>query len=135
MWLMKTEPETYSWDDLVKEKGTAWTGVRNYTARIHLRAMKKGDRALIYHSVGPKEIVGIVEIVRTFYPDPADPGGKFGMVDVAPVMPVKTPVTLTEMKGTAELAGMSLLRQSRLSVCPVSEAEWGVICRMAGIAA
>ena len=94
-----------------------------------------GDRAFFYHSNEGKEIVGIVEIVRTFYPDPADPGGKFGMVDVAPVMPVKTPVTLTEMKGTPDLAGMSLLRQSRLSVCPISDAEWGVICGMAGIAA
>jgi predicted RNA-binding protein with PUA-like domain len=96
--------------------------------------MKQGDRAFFYHSNEGKEIVGVVEIVRPFYPDPADAGGKFGMVDVAPVMPVKRPVTLTEMKATPELAGMSLLRQSRLSVCPVSDQEWGVICRMAGIA-
>jgi predicted RNA-binding protein with PUA-like domain len=109
--------------------------VRNFQAANNLKAMQAGDRAFFYHSNEGKEIVGVVKIVRTFYPDPADPGGKFGMVDVAPVMPVKRAVALTEMKGMAELAGMALLRQSRLSVCPVSEAEWGVICRMAGIAA
>ena len=98
-----------------------------------MRAMKQGDRAFFYHSNEGKEIVGIVEIVTAFYPDPADPGGKFGMVDVEPVMPVKQPVTLAEMKADPELAGMALLRQSRLSVCPVTDREWAVVCKMAGV--
>jgi predicted RNA-binding protein with PUA-like domain len=94
-----------------------------------------GDRAFFYHSNEGREIVGVVEIVRTFYPNPDDPAGKFGMVDVAPVMPVKTPVGLTQMKNVPALAAMALLRQSRLSVCPVSEEEWTIVCRMAGIGA
>jgi predicted RNA-binding protein with PUA-like domain len=97
--------------------------------------MKPGDRAFFYHSNEGKDIVGVIEIVRSFYPDPGDSSGKFGMVDVAPVMPVKQPVSLAEMKTVPELAGFSLLRQSRLSVCPVSDAEWAVICRMAGVPA
>jgi predicted RNA-binding protein with PUA-like domain len=133
-WLLKSEPVKYPWEQMVKDGRTHWDGVRNFQAANNLKAMQEGDRAFFYHSNEGKEIVGIVEIVRPFYPDPADPGGKFGMVDVAPVMPVKRPVTLTEMKGTPGLASMALLRQSRLSVCPVSEAEWGVICRMAGVA-
>ena len=133
-WLLKSEPAKYSWDQMVKDGRTHWDGVRNFQAANNLRAMKAGDRAFFYHSNEGKDIVGIVEIVRTFYPDPADPGGKFGMVDVAPVMPVKRPVGLSEMKGVPELASMALLRQSRLSVCPVSEEEWGVVCRMAGVA-
>jgi predicted RNA-binding protein with PUA-like domain len=133
-WLVKSEPVKYPWEQLVKDGRTHWDGVRNFQAANNLKAMKNGDRAFFYHSNEGKEIVGVVEIVRPFYPDPADPGGKFGMVDVAPVMPVKRTVTLTEMKATPELSGMSLLRQSRLSVCPVSDQEWGVICRMAGIA-
>lgn len=134
-WLLKSEPTKYSWDRMVADGRTHWDGVRNAQATINLKAMANGDRAFFYHSNEGKDIVGIVEIVRTFYPDPADPSGKFGMVDVAPVMPVKQKVSLTEMRGVPELAGFSLLRQSRLSVCPVSEAEWQVICRMAGIAA
>ena len=104
-------------------------------AANNLRAMHPGDRAFFYHSNEGKDIVGVVEIARAFYPDPSDPTGKFGMVDVAPVMPVKTPVALAEMRTVPELTGFSLLRQSRLSVCPVSDAEWSVICRMAGISA
>ena len=130
-WLVKSEPAKYSWDRLVADGRTHWDGVRNFQAANNLRAMKAGDRAFFYHSNEGKDIVGIVEIVRTFYPDASDPSGKFGMVDVAPVMPVKRPVSLAEMKGVPELAGMALLRQSRLSVCPVSEAEWRTICRMA----
>jgi predicted RNA-binding protein with PUA-like domain len=95
--------------------------------------MKQGDRAFFYHSNEGKEIVGIVEIARPFYPDPADPGGKFGLVDVAAVAPVNKPVSLADMKRVPALAGMALLRQSRLSVCPVSDSEWRVICDMAGI--
>ena len=134
-WLLKSEPASYSWDQLVADRRTHWNGVRNFQAANNLRAMKNGDRAFFYHSNEGKDIVGVVEIVRPFYPDPSDASGKFGMVDVAPVMPVKQPVSLAEMKGVPELAGMSLLRQSRLSVCPVSDAEWAVICRMAGVAA
>jgi len=134
-WLLKSEPAKYSWEQMVKDGRTHWDGVRNFQAANNLKAMKAGDRAFFYHSNEGKDIVGIIEIVRTFYPDPGDPGGKFGMVDVAPVMPVKTPVGLSEMKGVPELANMALLRQSRLSVCPVSEPEWRTICRMAGVSA
>lgn len=131
-WLLKSEPAKYSWDQMVADGRTHWDGVRNFQAANNLRAMQQGDRAFFYHSNEGKEIVGVVEIVRPFYPDPGDPGGKFGMVDVAPVMPVKKPVGLADMKGVPELAGMALLRQSRLSVCPVSDAEWQIVCRMAG---
>ena len=132
-WLLKSEPASYSWDQMVADGRTHWNGVRNFQAANNLRAMKEGDRAFFYHSNEGKDIVGIVEIVRTFYPDPSDPSGKFGMVDVVPVKPVNRPVDLAEMKGVPELAGMSLLRQSRLSVCPVSDKEWALICGMAGV--
>ena len=134
-WLLKSEPASYSWDQLVKDGRTHWNGVRNFQAANNLRAMKPGERAFFYHSNEGKDIVGVIEIARGFYPDPSDASGKFGMVDVAPVMPVKRPVSLAEMKTVPELAGFSLLRQSRLSVCPVSDAEWAVLCRMAGIPA
>jgi predicted RNA-binding protein with PUA-like domain len=132
-WLLKSEPVKYSWDQMVRDKRTHWDGIRNFQAANNLRAMKAGDRAFFYHSNEGKEIVGVVEVVKTAYPDPGDPSGKFVMVDVAPVAPVKRPVTLAEMKGMPELAGFSLLRQSRLSVCPVSEKEWATICEKAGI--
>jgi predicted RNA-binding protein with PUA-like domain len=134
-WLLKSEPTKYSWEQMVKDGRTNWDGVRNAQATNNLRGMKVGDRAFFYHSNQGKEIVGIVEIVRPFYPDPKDPGGKLGMVDVKAVMPVKKPVGLAEMKRVPELAGMALLRQSRLSVCPVSSEEWASVCRMAEIAA
>jgi predicted RNA-binding protein with PUA-like domain len=134
-WLLKSEPTKYSWQQMVEDGRTHWDGVRNFQAANNLRAMLQGDRAFFYHSNEGKEIVGVVEIVRPFYPDPADPGGKFGMVDVAPVEPAKTAVGLAEMKTIPELAGMALLRQSRLSVCPVTPAEWRLICQKAGIAA
>jgi predicted RNA-binding protein with PUA-like domain len=133
-WLLKSEPVKYPWAQMVEDKRTHWDGIRNFQAANNLRAMQVGDRAFFYHSNEGKEIVGVVEIVRTAYPDPGDPSGKFVMVDVAPVMPVNRPVTLAEMKDMPELSGFSLLRQSRLSVCPVSAAEWAVLCRMAGIA-
>ena len=115
-WLLKSEPAKYSWDQMMKDGRTHWDGVRNFQALGNLRAMQAGDRAFFYHSNDGKEIVGIVEIVRPFYPDPGDPSGRFGMVDVAPVTAVKKPVGLAVMKGVPELAGMALLRQSRLSV-------------------
>jgi predicted RNA-binding protein with PUA-like domain len=132
-WLLKSEPAKYSWDQMVKDKRTHWDGVRNFQAANNLRAMKKGDRAFFYHSNEGKEIVGVVEIVKPFYPDPGDASGKFGLIDVAPIAPAKRPVTLAEMKQVPELAGMALLRQSRLSVSPVSDREWQVICRIGDI--
>jgi predicted RNA-binding protein with PUA-like domain len=130
-WLLKSEPAKYSWEQMVKDGRTHWDGVRNFQAANNLRAMKEGDRAFFYHSNEGKEVVGIVEIARPFYPDPGDASGKFGMVDVKPVKPVKKSVSLAAMKGVPELQNFSLLRQSRLSVCPVSEAEWRTVCRMA----
>jgi predicted RNA-binding protein with PUA-like domain len=133
-WLLKSEPAKYPWEQMVKDGRTHWDGVRNFQAANNLRAMKEGDQAFFYHSNEGKEIVGIVKIVRPFYPDPTDATGKFGMIDVAPVRPLPRSVSLAEMKAVAELAGFSLLRQSRLSVCPVSEPEWSTLCRMAGAA-
>ena len=134
-WLLKSEPSSYSWERLVADRRTHWDGVRNPQAQNNLRAMQPGDRAFFYHSGEGKDIVGVAEVVRTFYPDPNDKSGKLGMVDIAPVMPVKHPVTLAAIKANPELAGLSLIRQSRLSVCPVGEQEWAVICGMAGIPA
>ena len=134
-WLLKSEPAKYSWDQMVKDKRTHWDGVRNFQAAANLRAMKKGDRAFFYHSNEGKEIVGVVEIVKPFYPDPSDDTGNFGLIDVAPVVVAGRPVGLAEMKQTADLAGMALLRQSRLSVCPVSDREWRVICQLGDIPA
>jgi predicted RNA-binding protein with PUA-like domain len=134
-WLLKSEPAKYSWDRMVADGRTHWDGVHNFQAANNMKAMKKGERAFFYHSNEGKEIVGVVEIVRTFYPNPDEPSDKFGLVDVAPVKPVKTPVTLAQMKGTPKLKDMALIRQSRLSVCPVTDAEWAVISEMAGIEA
>ena len=134
-WLIKSEPSSYSWDQLVADGRTHWDGVRNAQALGNLRAMKPGDRAFFYHSNEGKEIVGVVEVVKGFYPDPADQSGKLGMVDVEPLMPATVKVGLPEMRAKPELAALSLLRQSRLSVCPVSASEWAVLCGMAGIPA
>ncbi len=134
-WLVKSEPSAYSWDRLVADGKTNWDGVRNAQALNNLRAMQIGERAFFYHSNEGKDIVGVAEVIRTFYPDPRDNSGKLGMVDIKPVTPVKTPVTLAAMKAVPELAHMSLIRQSRLSVCPVADDEWRLICRMAGIPA
>jgi len=134
-WLVKSEPSSYSWDQLVADGRTHWNGVRNAQALNNLRAMKPGDRAFFYHSNEGKEIVGVAEVVKGFYPDPSDRSGKLGMVDVKPVMPVVVKVGLPAMRANPELSKLSLLRQSRLSVCPVSESEWSVICQMAGIPA
>ncbi len=132
-WLLKSEPSSYSWERFVADGKTYWNGVRNAQALNNLRAMKLGDRAFFYHSNEGREIVGIAEVIKTFYPDPADQSGKLGMVDIKPVMPVEHPVTLTAMKADPNLAGMSLLRQSRLSVCPVTDREWAAVCKMAGV--
>ena len=134
-WLLKSEPTAYSWDRFVADGRTNWDGVKNAQALNNLKSMKEGDRAFFYHSNEGKEIVGIAEVVRTFYPDPKDPAGKLGMVDVKPLMPLKSAVSLAAMKQQPELKGMSLIRQSRLSVCPISDQEWTVVCRMGGTAA
>ncbi|MDC7784202.1 EVE domain-containing protein [Rhodoplanes sp. TEM] len=135
-WLVKSEPSTWSWDDQVKrgDTGEPWTGVRNHTAKLNLMKMKAGDRAFFYHSVDEKQIVGIAEIIREHYPDPtAEPGSPWVVVDLKAVTPLKTPVTLAAIKAEKNLAEMALLKQSRLSVQPVTAAEWKTICRMGGV--
>ena len=134
-WLLKSEPSAYSWDRLVKDGRTHWNGVRNFQAANNLKAMKTGDRAFFYHSGEGLAIVGIAEIVKEAYPDPTDKEGRFVMVDVKPVAPVKTPVTLAAIKAEKKLADFALVRQSRLSVVPVSAEEWRILCKMAGVAA
>ena len=134
-WLLKSEPSAYSWDQLVKDKRTNWSGVRNFQAAANLKAMKKGDRAFFYHSGEGKEIVGVAEIVKEAYPDTTDKSGRFVMVDVVPVEPVKTPVSLAAIKATPALKNMPLVRLSRLSVSPVSAEEWRIIAKMAGVKA
>ena len=131
-WLLKSEPHKYSWDMMVSDGRTHWDGVRNHQAAINLKAMKVGDTAFFYHSNDGKEIVGIVKIVKTAYPDPGDPTGRFVMVDVAPVRPVKSFVTLAQMKADPRLADLALIRQSRLSVVPVSDEHWDIIMKLAG---
>lgn len=128
-WLMKSEPESYSWDDLVRDGGTEWDGVRNNAARLHLKAMKRGDEALFYHSMSDKAVVGIMRIVREAQPDPKDPD--WVSVRVEPVRPLDQPVTLAEIKAEPRLAKMELIRQSRLSVAPVRDDEWQVVLQLA----
>ena len=134
-WLIKSEPDAWSWDQQAKQgaKGEAWTGVRNHTAKQNLMKMKKGDRAFFYHSNVGKEIVGVVEIAREHYPDPTDATKKFFAVDLKAAAPMPKPVTLEAIKGEPRLAEMALLKQSRLSVQPVSGPEWQLICAMGGL--
>ena len=134
-WLVKSEPSSYSWDQMVADGHTHWSGVRNNQAALNLKAMKRGDRAFFYHSGDERSVVGVIEIIKEAYPDPSDPAGRFVMVDVKALMPVKTPVTLTAIKAEPELRSMTLVRQSRLSVVSVAAAEWRVIAKMAGIKA
>ena len=129
-WLVKSEPGTWSWDDQVRDGTTFWDGVRNYQASNNLKAMKKGDRCFFYHSVNEKQIVGIVEVVKEHYPDPTDAKGRFGMVDVKAIKPMAEPVTLADIKAEPRLENLALVRQSRLSVLPVSDDEWQLICAM-----
>jgi predicted RNA-binding protein with PUA-like domain len=131
-WLMKSEPNKYSWDDLVRDGRTRWDGIRNHQAAIYLRAMRLGDLGLFYHSNVGLEIVGVVEIVQEFYPDPTDPTGRFVAVDVAPHHALAKPVTLAQMKATPQLNELPLFRQFRLSLVPVRAAEWTTIMAMAG---
>ena len=134
-WLYKSEPSSWSWDDQVAsgETGTAWTGVRNHLAKKHLQSMKIGDRGFFYHSNEGKAVVGIVEVIRDYYPDHTDPSGRFGMVDLKAVKPLREPVTLEAIKSQPELADMALIKNSRLSVQPVTDAEWEVVCRLGGL--
>jgi predicted RNA-binding protein with PUA-like domain len=135
-WLMKSEPETYSWDDQVQRgaKGEPWSGVRNHQAKLNLMKMKKGERAFFYHSGETKEIVGIVEIVREHYPDPtAKAGEPWVVVDVKAIEPLKKPVLLADAKAEPRLKAMVLVNNMRLSVQPVTADEWKVICKMGGV--
>jgi len=128
-WLMKSEPESYSWADLVRDGGTEWDGVRNNAARLHLKAMKIGDEAFFYHSMSDKAVVGIMRITRAAQPDPKN--SDWVSVRVEPVRPLARPVTLAEIKAEPRLAKMELIRQSRLSVAPVRDEEWNVILELA----
>ena len=130
---MKSEPGAYSWDDLIKDGSTHWDGVRNYQAANNMKKMKKGEQAFFYHSITEKQIVGVMAVTREYYPDHTDPSGRFGMVDVKPLLPVTNLVTLSQIKAEAKLADLSLVRQSRLSVMPVSTTHWKILCKMAGI--
>jgi predicted RNA-binding protein with PUA-like domain len=134
-WLFKSEPSSWSWDDQVAAgaKGTTWNGVRNHQAKQNLMAMKRGDHGFFYHSNEGKAVVGIVEVIKEYYPDPTDGTGKFGMVDIKAVKPFARPVTLDAIKAEAPLKTMALVNNSRLSVQPVTEAEWARVCRMGGL--
>ena len=134
-WLFKSEPDSFSFDDLVKkgEKGQEWDGVRNFQARNNMRAMKVGDRGFFYHSNEGKAVVGIVEVIAAAHPDSTDKTGQWECVDLKAVKPVKKPVTLAEAKAEPRLAKMALVGNSRLSVQPVTDDEWKVACEMAGV--
>ena len=131
-WLVKSEPDSFSWDDQVRRGIEPWTGVRNALAARHLREMRRGDRAFFYHSNTGKEIVGVVEVAREAYPDPTDPTERWVCVDVRAVGPMPHPVPLAAIKAEPALAEIALVRQSRLSVLPVSPEHWRVLCRMGG---
>ena len=131
-WLVKSEPDAFSWDQQVENGVEPWTGVRNYMARNNLRAMRKGDRAFFYHSNVGKEIVGVVEVVREAYPDPSAEAGDWSSVDMKAVGPMPKPVTLAALKEDARFAEFALVKTSRLSVMPVSAEHWKLICKLGG---
>ncbi len=133
-WLLKSEPNSWSWQQQVEacEKGTFWSGVRNHSAKQNLMAMKVGDHAFFYHSGEGKEIIGIVTVIKPYYPDPSDKTGTFGMVDVRAEKPLKKPVSLAAIKAEPRLKDMVLVNNSRLSVQPITDAEWKLICKMGG---
>jgi len=131
-WLVKSEPSVYSWDNMVADKRTHWNGVRNFQAAANLKAMKVGDTCFFYHSNEEKAVVGVVEIAKTYYPDPSDETGKFGMVDVKAHKKLKKPVTLATIKADPELAELALVRQSRLSVMPIDAKAWAKIVKLGG---
>lgn len=132
-WLVKSEPYKYSYDDLVKDKKTFWDGVRNYQARNNLRAMKKGDQVLYYHSVDEKSVVGVAEVAKEHYPDPTAKEGDWSVVDLKPVKKLPNPVSLADIKAKATLSDMSLVRQARLSVTPVSKTHFQAVLKMGGL--
>ena len=132
-WLVKSEPFKYSWDQFVSERQTFWNGVRNYQARNNMRAMKKGDEVLFYHSNEGLEIVGIAKVVKEHYQDPTTDDTHWVVVDLKPVKAMKRPVSLAAMKADNRLEGLALIRQGRLSVCPVSPGEWAVIMELGGM--
>ena len=134
-WLFKSEPETWSWEMQKKKgaKGEPWSGVRNHTAKLNMMAMKKGDLGFFYHSGDEKAVVGIVEVIGEYRPDPTDESGKFGLVDVKAVKDFPRPVTLADVKANPKLKEMSLVKSFRLSVQPVRENEWKLICKMGGL--
>jgi len=131
-WLIKSEPSAYSFDELIKDKKTVWSGVRNYAARIHLKAMKKGDEVFYYHSNEGTEIVGIAKVSKEFYQDPTTDDDAWVAVDVKPVRRLKNPVSLTQIKADKSLQNMALVRLGRLSVQPVTDEEWDMVLTMAG---
>lgn len=128
-WLVKSEPSTYSWDDLLKDGWTYWDGVRNYQARNNLKDMKKGDQVLFYHSNKGLEIVGVAKVIREYYPDPTTEDERWVVVDIEPEQALKNPVTLSEIKSDGNLKNISLIKQSRLSVMPVTKKEYEVILK------
>jgi len=132
-WLVKQEPEAYSWSQFLKDSRTAWTGVRNFQARNHLRSMKQGDRVLYYHSVTGKEIVGEAKVVKEAYPDPTAKDGDWSCVDLEPVQTFSKTVSLADIKNVPELSNIGLLRQSRLSVMPLSSSEYRRLRAMGGV--
>lgn len=134
-WLIKSEPSSWSWQDQLDAgaTGTHWDGVRNYQASNNMKAMKIGDRCFFYHSVKEKQIVGIVEVIKEYYPDHTDTKGRFGMVDVKALDSLPTPVTLDAIKAEERLGNLALIRQSRLSVVPIDDASWELICQMGGL--
>ena len=134
-WLFKTEPETFSWAMQNKKgaKGEPWSGVRNWTAAGNMKAMRCGDLGFFYHTGDEKQIVGIVEVITEYQPDPTDEAGKFGLVVVKAVKDMPRPVTLAEVKATPKLSEMSLVKSFRLSVQPVRDAEWKLVCKMGGL--
>jgi predicted RNA-binding protein with PUA-like domain len=132
-WLIKTDPDTWSWDDQVKAKKTGWDGVRNHQASGNMKKMAKGDLALFYHSQTDKAVVGIVEISKAYHPDPTDDTGQWGQVEVRAVKALKTPVTLAQIKADPKLKDIALVRQSRLSVMPIAPAAFEKICNMGAV--
>ena len=132
-WLVKSEPSAWSWNDHFKAGVAEWDGVRNHQANNNMKAMKCGDKAFFYHSVTEKKIVGILEVVKEHYPDHTDATGKFGMVDFKALKEVQTPVSLSDIKANRKLTDLPLVRQSRLSVLPVSKVHWQILSKMAGI--
>jgi predicted RNA-binding protein with PUA-like domain len=132
-WLVKSEPDAYSWQQLVKDKETSWDGVRNYAARVHLKTMKKGDEVFYYHSNEGTDIVGIAKVAKEFYQDPTTDDDRWVSVMIKPVKALKNPVTLAEIKANKKLQNMALVRIGRLSVQPVTDEEWNIILEMSGM--